>query len=297
MNSAKILVVDDERIICAGCEKILGEAGYQVKTTLSARKALEMLKEEPFDIVITDIKMPELSGIELLEIIRKEYPEITVIVITGYSTVETAVEAMKLGAFDYLPKPFTSDQVILVIKRAVERKNLLAETLRGKKEISKAQQIINSLPVGIIVVDKDKQIVDFNSTFSKMLSLDSKSVTLKGKPLSSLQDEWLTQLFDLQAPVDKKIYLPDRNLNIHIIIFPLKEEEQWVGMLVDISRIEKQREEIVKLKKELLEKSQDVINKQMRVAQEIAGLLGETTAETKTTLLKLIELAKKEEGM
>ena len=297
MNSAKILVVDDERIICAGCEKILGEAGYQVKTTLSARKALEMLKEESFDIVITDIKMPELSGIELLEIVRKEYPEITVIVITGYSTVETAVEAMKLGAFDYLPKPFTSDQVILVIKKAIERKNLIAETLRGKKEISKAQQIINSLPTGIIVVDKDRQIVDFNSTFSKMLSLDSKSVVLKGKPLSSLQDEWLTQLFDLQSPVDKKIYLPERNLNIHIIIFPLKEEEQWVGMLVDISRIEKQREEIVKLKKELLEKSQDVINKQMRVAQEIAGLLGETTAETKTTLLKLIELAKKEEGM
>jgi len=89
-------------------------------------------------------------------------------------------------------------------------------------------------------VDKDKQVVDFNSTFSKMLSLDSKSVALKGKPLSSLQDEWLTQLFDLQSPVDKKIYLPDRNLNIHIIIFPLKEEEQWVGMLVDISRIEKQ---------------------------------------------------------
>ena len=68
-------------------------------------------------------------------------------------------------------------------------------------------------------------------------------------------------------------------------------------MLVDISRIEQQREEIAKIKKELLEKSQEVINKQMRVAQEIAGLLGETTAETKTTLLKLIELAKKEEGM
>ena len=297
MNSAKILVVDDERIICAGCEKILGEAGYQVKTTLSARKALDILKEEPFDIVITDIKMPELSGIELLEIIRKEYPEITVIVITGYSTVETAVEAMKLGAFDYLPRPFTSDQVILVIKKAVERKNLLAETLRGKKEISKAQQIINSLPMGIIVVDKDKQIVDVNSTLAKILSLDIKGVTIKGKHLSSLQEEWLTQLFDLQVPVDKKIYLPERNLNIHIIIFPLKEEEQWVAMLVDISRIEQQREEIAKIKKELLEKSQEVINKQMRVAQEIAGLLGETTAETKTTLLKLIELAKKEEGM
>ena len=297
MNSARILVVDDERIVCAGCKKILDEAGYQVKTSLSARNALDMLNEEPFDIVITDIKMPELSGIELLEIIRKEYPEITVIVITGYSTVETAVEAMKLGAFDYLPKPFTSDRVILVIKKAVERKNLLAETIRGKKEISKAQQIMDSLPVGIVVVNKDKQIVDVNSTFAKIVSVEDKGVSLKGKPLSSLQDKWLIQLFDRHDPVDEKRYLPERNLNIHIITFPLKEEEQWVAMLVDISRIEQQREEIVKLKKELLEKSQDVINKQMRVAQEIAGLLGETTAETKTILLELIKLAKKEEGL
>ena len=296
MNSAKILVVDDEKVICAGCEKILCDAGYQVKSTLSARKALDILKEELFDIVITDIKMPELSGMELLDIIKKEYPEITVIVITGYSTVETAVEAMKLGAFDYLPKPFTSDQATLVIEKVVERKNLLAETLRDKKEISKAKQIFDSLPMGIIVVDKDKQIVDINSNFAKMLSLDSQGIILKGKPLSSLQDKWLTQLFDVQASVDKKIYLPDRNLNIHIITFPLKEEEQWVGMLVDISKIEQQREEIVKLKGELLEKSQEVINKQMRVAQEIAGLLGETTAETKAILLRLIELAKKEEG-
>ena len=297
MNAAKILVVDDERIVCAGCEKILNEAGYRVKTTLSARKALAMLKKESFDIVITDIKMPELSGIELLEIIRNEHPEIMVIVITGYSTVETAVEAMKLGAFDYLPKPFTSDQVTLVIKRAIERKHLVAETIRGKKEISKAQQIMDSLPVGIVVVNKDKQIVDVNSTFAKIVCVEDKSVTLEGKSLSFLQDKWLIQLFDRRDSIDEKRYIPERNLNIHVIIFPLKEEEQWVGMLVDISKIEQQREEIAKLKKELLEKSQDVINKQMRVAQEIAGLLGETTAETKTILLKLIELAKKEEGL
>ena len=297
MNAAKILVVDDERIVCAGCEKILNEAGYRVKTTLSARKALAMLKKESFDIVITDIKMPELSGIELLEIIRNEHPEIMVIVITGYSTVETAVEAMKLGAFDYLPKPFTSDQVTLVIKKAIERKHLVAETIRGKKEISKAQQIMDSLPVGIVVVNKDKQIVDVNSTFAKIVCVEDKSVTLKGKSLSFLQDKWLIQLFDRRDSIDEKRYIPERNLNIHVIIFPLKEEEQWVGMLVDISKIEQQREEIAKLKKELLEKSQDVINKQMRVAQEIAGLLGETTAETKTILLKLIELAKKEEGL
>ena len=297
MNPAKILVVDDEKVICAGCEKILGEAGHQVKTTLSAKKALDILKEDPFDIVITDIKMPEMSGMELLNIIKKEHPDITVIVITGYSTVETAVEAMKLGAFDYLPKPFTSDQAVLVIERAVERRTLLAETMRGKKEISKAQQIFENFPVGIIVVNGNKQIEDINSSFTKMMGVGDRKNTLKGKPVSSLQGDWLTEIFELQEAVDRKIYLSDRNLNVHIITVPLEEERKWVGMLIDISKLEQQREEIMKLKKELLEKSQEVINKQMRVAQEIAGLLGETTAETKTTLLKLIDLAKREEGL
>lgn len=297
MDLARILVVDDEKVICAGCEKILREAGYQVKTTLSAKKALDILKEEPFDIVITDLKMPELNGMDLLNIIKKEHPDITVIVITGYSTVETAVEAMKLGAFDYLPKPFTSDQVVLVVTRAVERRNLFAETMKGKREISKAQQIFESLPVGIVVLDENKQIEDINSSFTKMMGIDDRRNNLKGKPVSLLQIEWLTEIFELQKAVDRKVYLSDRNLNIRIITVPLGEENQWVGMLVDISKIEKQREEIIKLKKELLEKSQEVINKQMRVAQEIAGLLGETTAETKTTLLELINLAKKEERL
>ena len=297
MNTARILVVDDEKVVLAGCEKILGEAGYQVKTTLSAKQALDILKEDPFDIVITDIKMPEISGMELLKTIKRDYPEITVIVITGYSTVETAVDAMKLGAFDYLPKPFTSDQVVLVIKRALERRTLLAETMRGKKEISKAQKIFENLPVGIIVVNGDKQIEDTNSRFKKMMGIDDQSNDLKGKPVSSLQSDWLTEIFEREEAVDRKIYLSDRNLNLHIITVPIGEEKQWVGMLVDISKSEQQREEIMKLKKELLEKSQEVINKQMRVAQEIAGLLGETTAETKTTLLKLIDLAKREEGL
>jgi PAS domain S-box-containing protein len=297
MNPARILVVDDEKVVLTGCEKILGEAGYRVKTTLSAKQALDILKEGPFDIVITDLKMPEISGMELLKTIKRDYPEITVIVITGYSTVETAVDAMKLGAFDYLPKPFTSDQVVLVIKRALERRTLLAETMRGKREISKAQKIFENLPVGIIVVNGDKQIEDTNISFTKMMGIDGRSNDLKGKPVSSLQSDWLTEIFELQEAVDRKIYLSDRNLNVHIITVPIGEEKQWVGMLVDISKSEQQREEIMKLKKELLEKSQEVINKQMRVAQEIAGLLGETTAETKTTLLKLIDLAKREEGL
>jgi YesN/AraC family two-component response regulator len=297
MSTVKILVVDDEKIICRGCEKILSDAGYGVKTTLSAKNALDMLKEEAFDIVITDLKMPEMSGTELLKIIKQNYPHISVIVITGYSTVETAIEAMQLGAFDYLPKPFTSDQVNVVIQKVLERKNLLEEAERGKKEISKAQQIIGSLPTGIIVVNAYKKIVDINSTFTRLIGYDDQRDNLKGRHLSYLHCDWINELFDMKKSVDKKISLPDHNRTLHFITFPLQGEDEWVGMLVDNTRIEQQREEIVRLKGELLEKSQEVIDKQMRVAQEIAGLLGETTAETKTTLLKLIDLAKKEEGL
>jgi PAS domain S-box-containing protein len=179
----------------------------------------------------------------------------------------------------------------------VERRNLLAETVRGKKEISKAQQIMESLPMGIIVVNTYKQILDINSTFTKMIGYDDGRDSLKGKHLSFLYSDWINELFDMKQSVDKKISLPEKNRSFHCITFPLKEEDEWIGMLVDISRIEQQSEEIRCLKKKLLEKSQEVIDNQMRVAQEIAGLLGETTAETKTTLLQLIDLAKMEEGL
>ncbi len=297
MNTARILVVDDEKVICAGLEKILGEAGYEVHTTLSAKRALEILKEGPVDIVITDLKMPEVSGMELLRIIREMYPHITVIVITGYSTVETAIEAMKLGALDYLPKPFTADQVVVVVNKAVERRALREETERGRKEIAKAQQIFENLPIGIIVLNRDKQIEYTNPSFMKMIESSENRSVMRGSTLSCLGNEDLTRIFELQEPIDRRIGLPPHNLMVQVITVPLHGGEEWVGILIDISKSEQQREEILKLKRELLEKSQEVINKQMRVAQEIAGLLGETTAETKTTLLKLIALAKKEEAL
>jgi CheY-like chemotaxis protein len=271
MNTARILVVDDEKVICAGLEKILGEAGYEVHTTLSAKRALEILKEGPVDIVITDLKMPEVSGMELLRIIREMYPHITVIVITGYSTV--------------------------VVNKAVERRALLEETERGRKEIAKAQQIFENLPIGIIVLNRDKQIEYTNPSFMKMIESSENRSGMRGSTLSCLGNEDLIGILELQESVDRRICLPTHNLVVHVITVPLHGGEEWVGILIDISKSEQQREEILKLKRELLEKSQEVINKQMRVAQEIAGLLGETTAETKTTLLKLIALAKKEEAL
>src|SRR3990170_5424554 len=93
------------------------------------------MKANSFDIVITDLKMPGIDGMEVLRHFRKEYPDTIVIMITGFSTVETAVEAMKQGAFDYIPKPFTPDEVSIVVKKAFEQKNLLLENFYLRQEL------------------------------------------------------------------------------------------------------------------------------------------------------------------
>jgi DNA-binding NtrC family response regulator len=135
MPTAKILVVDDEEIVCLSCQRILTEEGYEVHTRLSGPEGLKLLAEDPFDLAIVDLKMPGMDGIEVLQAIKRDYPQIPVIMITGYATIESAVEAMKSGAFDYLPKPFTPDEVAVVVKKALETRRMMLENIYLRGEI------------------------------------------------------------------------------------------------------------------------------------------------------------------
>jgi DNA-binding NtrC family response regulator len=124
----KVLIVDDELSVLRSCEKILVREGYDVRTALSGKQALSLLDQEAFDIVFTDLKMVEMGGMELLETLRLRFPEIVPVVITGYATVASVVETMKLGAFDYLPKPFTPDEMAAVAQKAwTKRQNILEQ--------------------------------------------------------------------------------------------------------------------------------------------------------------------------
>jgi DNA-binding NtrC family response regulator len=127
VDSPKALVVDDEPTICRSCEKILAREGYYVKVAYSGKQALSILEEESFDILFTDLKMAEMGGMELLETLRSRFPDLVPVVITGYATIASAVETMKLGAFDYLPKPFTADEMAAVAKKAWEKRQNLIE--------------------------------------------------------------------------------------------------------------------------------------------------------------------------
>jgi DNA-binding NtrC family response regulator len=129
-----ILVVDDEKPIRDGCERLLSSRGYLVVTAEDGRKALEILEKTPVNIMLLDLKMPGTSGEEVLEIVRAEHPHIPVIIITGHGTLDTAVECMKRGAYDFVAKPFQVDQFLLTINRAADKIRLEQQALQLQEE-------------------------------------------------------------------------------------------------------------------------------------------------------------------
>jgi len=115
-----ILVVDDEQIVLDSIKKHLRKDNYEVHCVLSAHEALEKINQVKFDMVLTDLMMPHIDGLELMKLVKSQFPNMPVIMITGYATINTALQATQLGAFDYVAKPFSKAELKAVIKRAAE---------------------------------------------------------------------------------------------------------------------------------------------------------------------------------
>jgi len=179
-----ILVVDDEKIMRDGCVRILGKEGWAVQTAASGEEGLRLLREDPFDLLLLDLKMPGLSGMEVLQQVKDLHSHLLVVVITGYATVETAVEAMKAGAYDFISKPFLPDQLRIVVHRALEKKALQreADILRqerekGLREIagekSKIKTIIHCMADGVLVTDHEGHVVLHNPALVRMCKMET----------------------------------------------------------------------------------------------------------------------------
>ncbi|RKX78348.1 MAG: response regulator [Spirochaetes bacterium] len=121
MGKGKVLVIDDEQIVLDSIKKILTPENFQVDGTLSSRKGLEMAIRDDYSIIFLDIRMPEISGMRVLRDIKRTKPSQAVVIITGYATVKSAVQAMKLGAFDYIEKPFTPDDIVDSVNRVLQK--------------------------------------------------------------------------------------------------------------------------------------------------------------------------------
>lgn len=182
-ETIKVLVVDDEQDIRDGCERIISRMGCEVHKASRGDKGLEMLDKTAYSIILLDMKMPGMDGLEVLEHIMEKKDEIIVIVITGYATVETAIKAMKLGAYDFIPKPFETDQLRIVVGRALEKLRLQSEREKLENERkrnladlaaekSRIRTIVESLPNGVMVTNIDGQVVLMNPTFRQHLGFD-----------------------------------------------------------------------------------------------------------------------------
>jgi DNA-binding NtrC family response regulator len=137
----RILIVDDEIDMLELLELIITDrTEYDVVTTNTPLEVPELLKKEPFDLLITDLRMPDIDGIELIEMVKQVDDQLPFIIITAYGTIESAVEAMRKGAFDYITKPFRQEQILLTIEKVMKWRKLQKENIALKAELEKIKK-------------------------------------------------------------------------------------------------------------------------------------------------------------
>lgn len=198
MVQPKVLVIDDEEISRISCARVLKRIGIETVKAASGREGLDLLVRENPEVVLVDLKMPEMDGMEVARRIREYDPGIVTIIITGYATIETAVSAIKQGAYDYLPKPFTADELVIVVQRGLEKRRLDRESraLREEKETMERNfvtMVTHQLrsPLGAIAQYFEVLLADHGGTLSEIQRemIERAQVRLEG--LLHLINDWL----------------------------------------------------------------------------------------------------------
>ena len=173
MEPIRILVIDDEPVICNGCQQSLADRGHSVDARMTGREGLDAILQGNYEVILLDMKLPDLDGMEILRTLKKEKPGESIIVMTGYSTVKNAVDAMQLGAFDYLAKPFSDDELVLSVERAADKRRLILENLALRKELLDRFSFSN-------IVGEDPKILQIFEAIKKVGPTDS-TVLLTGE--------------------------------------------------------------------------------------------------------------------
>jgi len=188
----KILVVDDEKVIRNGCREVLTQEGYEATLAENGELGLKMIEKAHFDVILLDLMMPGLSGFDVLSHVKALHPDTSIIVITGYATIENSIEAMKKGAFDFIPKPFSPDQLRVVVSKAIEHTGALKDIANEK---SRMRVLINLLANGVMVADAEKKVVLANPAFMKIMRFQGDDII--GRPFTVLiKNEQLQQMIE-----------------------------------------------------------------------------------------------------
>jgi two-component system, OmpR family, phosphate regulon sensor histidine kinase PhoR len=220
-----LLIADDERVIREGIQRILSKENLELHSVENGLQAWEAMQQHSFDLVLADLKMPQMDGMVLLERIKDRYPDQIVIIITGHATIEAAVEAMKSGAYDFITKPFLPDQLRLAVRRALEKRALELEAVQLREEREKSlkdiaieksriQTIIHCMASGVLVTDRDQMVVLHNPALAHLLKLSGEPLVgkpLPGNPLLKNLTESIAQVLKKEGPrtISQEITLDD----------------------------------------------------------------------------------------
>jgi len=197
-DKARILVVEDEQDMLLGLRKILSKQGHKVDIAETGSIGAKKVEESFFDIVITDLKMPGLDGMELLRKVKEVHSETIVIVITGYGTVESAVEAMKLGAYDYITKPFDAERIRTVVRRALKQIALTNENVYLKQKIKEANGFQN-------IIGQSQKMQEMFRIVDKVARTDA-TVLVLGE--SGTGKELIARYIHYNSPRKDKVFVP-----------------------------------------------------------------------------------------
>ncbi|MFQ6617447.1 MAG: sigma-54-dependent transcriptional regulator [Fidelibacterota bacterium] len=166
----KILVIDDNEQVCTTIKSYIESDKYEIHLAFSGRDGLESLKSREYDLVITDLKMPDVDGFQIIDYIITNQPETLVVIITAYASLDSAIEAIHKGAFDYIVKPFHFDKLELTVEKAIEKKTA-DERLRFYEKVYKG--ILNSMNVAISINTPEYEIYDSNTHLKNLLEVKS----------------------------------------------------------------------------------------------------------------------------
>jgi two-component system, OmpR family, phosphate regulon sensor histidine kinase PhoR len=257
-DGIRVLVVDDEPGMREGCRRILIAEGYAVETAEDGMAGLELFQQQRnFAAALVDLKMPRLSGVELVEALRALDSDVLLLVITAYATIETAVEATKRGAYGYIPKPFTPEELLMPLRHGLERRQLAIETrqLREERERrllevaferSKAKTIINCMTDGVLVTNREKQVVLRNVVAARLLPALANSplpVSLGAVGLPALTDLLVSAIQPGSTPsiASREITIGESTfmVNVSPVTEGAGEMQGAVAVLRDITALKK----------------------------------------------------------